>query len=91
MGYTKTDFGTMKDGRKVYRYTLTNENGVSASFTDLGGTWLTMVVPDRDGNMADVVLGYDTVETIQGTHRGDRGKVCQPHRRSGLYPQRKDV
>ena len=66
MGYTKTDFGTMKDGRKVYRYTLTNENGVSASFTDRGGTWLTMVVPDRDGNMADVVLGYDTVETIQG-------------------------
>ena len=66
MGYTKTDFGTMKDGRAVYRYTLTNENGVSASFTDLGGTWLTMVVPDRDGNMADVVLGYDTVETILG-------------------------
>lgn len=66
MGYTKTDFGTMKDGKAVYRYTLTNENGVSASFTDLGGTWLTMVVPDRDGKMADVVLGYDTVETILG-------------------------
>ncbi|MCI9046986.1 MAG: galactose mutarotase [Hungatella sp.] len=66
MGYTKTDFGTMKDGRAVYRYTLTNENGVSASFTDFGAIWLTMVVPDRDGNMADVVLNYDTVETIQG-------------------------
>lgn len=66
MGYTKTDFGTMKDGRAVYRYTLTNGNGVSASFTDFGAIWLTMVVPDKDGNMADVVLGYDTVETIQG-------------------------
>lgn len=66
MGYTKTDFGTMKDGRAVYRYTLTNENGVSASFTDLGAIWLTMVVPDKDGHMADVVLGYDTVETILG-------------------------
>ena len=64
MGYTKTEFGTMDDGRKVYRYTLTNENGVSASFTDLGGVWLTMVVPDREGKMADVVLGYDTVDML---------------------------
>ncbi len=64
MGYTKTEFGTMKDGRTVYRYTLNNEHGVSASFTDLGAIWLTMLVPDREGNMADVVLGYDTVETV---------------------------
>lgn len=64
MGYTKTEFGTLEDGKRVYRYTLTNEQGVSASFTDLGAIWLTMVVPDRDGKMADVVLGYDTVEGI---------------------------
>lgn len=64
MGYTKTEFGTMEDGKTVYRYTLTNENGVSASFTDLGGVWLTMMVPDRDGNLADVVLGYDTVDML---------------------------
>ena len=62
MGYTKTELGVMDDGKPVYRYTLTNENGVSASFTDLGGVWLTMMVPDRDGKMADVVLGYDTVD-----------------------------
>lgn len=64
MGYTKTEFGTMDDGRKVYRYTLANENGVSASFTDLGGIWLTMMAPDRDGKLADVILGYDTVDMI---------------------------
>lgn len=64
MGYTKTEFGTMADGKKVYRYTLTNENGVSASFTDLGAIWLTMLVPDKEGKLADVVLGYDTVEMI---------------------------
>lgn len=64
MGYTKTEFGTMKDGRTVYRYTLNNEHGILASFTDLGAIWLTMLVPDREGNMADVVLGYDTVETV---------------------------
>lgn len=62
MGCTKTVFGTMENGAEVSRYTLTNEQGVSASFTDLGAIWLTMEVPDREGKMADVVLGYDTVE-----------------------------
>ncbi len=62
MAWTKTSFGTMENGAEVFRYTLTNDNGVSASFTDLGGIWLTMVVPDRDGQFDDVVLGYDTVE-----------------------------
>ncbi|MEG2700447.1 MAG: aldose epimerase family protein [Hungatella sp.] len=62
MGYSKTMFGTTENGAEVYRYTLTNEQGVSASFTDLGAIWLTMMVPDRDGNFEDVVLGYDTAE-----------------------------
>lgn len=62
MASTKTVFGVKKDGKEVTRYTLTNGHGVSASFTDLGAIWLTMLVPDRDGRMADVVLGYDTVE-----------------------------
>lgn len=64
MSYIKTEFGTLENGTVVYRYTLTNQNGVSASFTDLGGVWLTMMVPDRNGNMADVVLGVDTVENL---------------------------
>ena len=49
-------------GEPVSLYTLSNDNGVSASFTDLGGTWVTMYVPDRDGKLVDVVLGYDSVE-----------------------------
>ena len=43
----KTIFGTMEDGREVSRYTLTNQNGVSASFLDLGAIWSTMLVPER--------------------------------------------
>lgn len=73
MACTKTGFGIMENGAEVSRYALTNENGVSASFTDLGGIWLTMVVPDRNGHMEDVVLGYDTVEkcvTLPG-HLGE--------------------
>ena len=57
----KTIFGTMEDGREVSRYTLTNQNGVSASFLDLGAIWSMMLVPDRNGEMADVLLGHETV------------------------------
>ena len=57
MAWRKEVFGTLKDGTQVDRYTLVNENGVSASFTNLGGIWLTMVVPDKDGNMEDILLG----------------------------------
>lgn len=73
MPFTTELFGTLPDGRRVERFTLKNENGVTASFTDLGAIWLTMLVPDRDGVMADVVLGYDTVEkctTLPG-HLGE--------------------
>lgn len=62
MAVEKKFFGQMPDGKEVYLYTLTNENGVSASFTDLGAVWVSMMVPDRNGKMDDVVLGYDTLE-----------------------------
>ena len=48
-------FGETPDGSQVDLYTLTNENGVSASFTNLGGIWVSMMVPDKDGKLADVV------------------------------------
>ena len=49
MAIAKESFGTMPDGTEVYRYTLINKNKVSASFITLGGVWVSMVVPDKDG------------------------------------------
>ena len=49
MGWKKEGFGTLKNGEKAEKYILTNENGVSASFTNLGGIWLSMIVPDKNG------------------------------------------
>lgn len=57
-------FGQLLDGQEVFKYTLTNQNGVSASFLDLGGIWHSMIVPGRDGQMADVVLGFDTIPEL---------------------------
>lgn len=74
MALKKEGFGSLPDGRTAHRYTLTNDSGVSASFTDLGGTWLTMLVPDRDGNLADVLLGNDSVEKCL-TAPGHMGEI----------------
>ncbi len=74
MSCTKTVFGKMDDGTEVYRYTLTNGSGASASFTDMGAVWLTMEVPDREGNLADVVLGVDSVEALK-VNPGHMGEI----------------
>ncbi len=43
-------------------YTLENEAGMSVKITNYGGRIVSLLVPDRNGEMKDVVLGFDTVE-----------------------------
>lgn len=57
----KESFGTTKDGEAVDLYTLTNANGVEAKITNYGGVVISLKVPDKNGNMADVVLGFDSL------------------------------
>jgi aldose 1-epimerase len=59
--FSKEDFGSV-DGKKVELYTLTNRNGVEAKIITYGGTVVSLKVPDRSGNLADVVLGYDNLD-----------------------------
>lgn len=54
-------FGRTSDGTPVTAYTLRNPNGVVAKVSDYGGALLELWVPDRDGHLADVTLGFDTV------------------------------
>ncbi|MCC2976068.1 galactose mutarotase [Sphingomonas sp. PL-96] len=51
--------GTLKDGTAIEAVTLTGANGVSARILTYGATLQSLIAPDRDGNKADVVLGYD--------------------------------
>lgn len=53
-------WGALPDGREIIRYTLTNAQGASASFMPLGAAVLSVEAPDRNGALADVVLGFDT-------------------------------
>lgn len=56
---TEAPFGTLDDGRKVSLYTLTNAAGAEARITNFGAAVVSLKVPDREGKLRDVVLGYD--------------------------------
>ena len=49
------------DGHAVTLYTLTNKHRLQARIMDYGGVVVSLRVPDREGKLADVVLGFDTV------------------------------
>jgi aldose 1-epimerase len=60
-------FGKAVDGTEIYLYTLTNKNGMEAGIINFGGTLVSLKVPDRNGKLADVVLGYNTLaEYVSG-------------------------
>lgn len=54
-------FGTTKDGKAVEIYTMTNDSGASVKFMSYGGVIAEINVPDRNGNLADVVLGFTNI------------------------------
>jgi aldose 1-epimerase len=66
MGIEKLVFGQSVDGKPVYLYTLTNADGMEVKITTYGATVVSLVVPDRNGKPADVVLGYDALEDYIG-------------------------
>ena len=55
----KQAFGKIQDGQSVDLYTLTNKYGMTVAISNFGGTLVSLKVPDRDGKLGDVVLGYD--------------------------------
>ncbi|RIV81078.1 galactose mutarotase [Aurantiacibacter xanthus] len=59
--------GTMPDGSSVEAVVLSNANGVSARVLTFGATLQSLTAPDRDGNPADITLGYDDIAKYQ-TH-----------------------
>lgn len=55
-------FGTAPDGAPVRLYTLRNKNGMTARILNYGGIIQSLVVPDKNGQLGDVVLGYENVD-----------------------------
>lgn len=60
-GLSGDDFIAEFDGKKTALYTLTNAAGMEVCVTNFGGRIVSVMVPDRNGDMKDVVLGFDNV------------------------------
>ena len=59
MDILKELWGKTSCGKEIYRYTLKNKKGAYVQLSNIGAGIVSVVVPDKDGNMADVVLGYE--------------------------------
>ncbi len=55
-------FGRIPDGRAAQLFTLKLPSGLQADITDYGGTVVRLLVPDRNGKLGDIVLGFDRAE-----------------------------
>jgi len=73
MSISKQEFGILKNGTAVELYTITNKNGAYVSLQTLGGGIQALHVPDRNGNLADVVLGFDNPEQYTDPDLGYQG------------------
>jgi aldose 1-epimerase len=66
-GIKRSDFQSSLNGDSIDLFVLSNANGVEVSITNYGGRIVSVMVPDRDGNMKDVVLGYDNIDDYRAT------------------------
>jgi aldose 1-epimerase len=64
---TKADFGKTKDGQNVDIYTLRNSHGMEVRILTYGGIVQSLLVPDKNGRLGDVVLGYDDLAGYQAS------------------------
>jgi aldose 1-epimerase len=77
---TAAAFGKTKSGEKVEIYTLANSHGLKAKVMTRGATLVQLVVPDSEGQGADVINGFDSVEGYESDANQyfgcTTGRVC---------------
>ena len=59
---SKENFEKTIDNKQVDLFTLKNKNGLVSQITNYGGRVVNLWVPDRNGNLADIVLGYESID-----------------------------
>ena len=66
MAINRKIWGRTQDGKAIYKYTMTNASGASVVLSNIGAGIVSVNVPDKDGKIADVVLGYGKAESYFG-------------------------
>ena len=64
----KSNFGTLEDGTVIEAFTLRNARGAMAKVITYGATLTELWVPDKNGKLGDVVLGFDSLKGYLGSH-----------------------
>lgn len=68
-GFIETaNYGKAGDGTPISLYTLKNTKGASVQITNYGAIIVSINVPDRQGRIEDIVLGFDSLDGYLGTH-----------------------
>ena len=61
-GLKQSDFQTEVDGKRTDLFVLKNKNNMEVCITNFGGRIVSVMVPDKEGTMRDVVLGFDSIQ-----------------------------
>lgn len=70
MNITKSPFGITRDGQQAYLYCLKNADGAYVTITSYGCRIVSICVPDKNGDLKDVCLGYDTLAGYESDTAG---------------------
>jgi aldose 1-epimerase len=73
---SEESFRSTHKGKQVNLYTLKNRNGLIAQITNYGAIIVSIHVPDRNGNLADIVQGYDTADEYINGNSPYMGAIC---------------
>lgn len=75
MSIEKSFFGTLADGTEIDLYKITNKSGSSVTLQTLGAGIQSLNMPDKNGTLADVVLGFDNPQDYTNPDYGYQGLI----------------
>src|ERR1700691_4480846 len=85
---TKADWGVTAAGEKVELFTLKGAGGITAQISTYGAVIVELLVPDRNGQIADVTLGYDDLASYEkdGVYGAVIGRYVNRIGNHGSFP-----
>ncbi|MBN1158069.1 MAG: galactose mutarotase [Bacteroidales bacterium] len=72
----ESSFKKKHKGKEISLYTMKNKNGLVVQITNYGAIIVSLYVPDRNGELADIVQGYDNIEDYMEGNGPYMGAVC---------------
>lgn len=68
MSVTRSVFGETKNGERIDAFLIENKNGMKINVITYGATWQSAILPQKDGNEIDVLVGFDDMDGFENRH-----------------------